>query len=530
MKKLKVIASLAFLLNTLLFGSYYSVAKEVLGRVDPIVFTFFTMLTLVPPAICIIAFHWKHMTKEAVKSGFVLGSCLCLGLFTLAVALKYNSATGTAFFPSLNALLAVFCTWLFLRQPMARATWFAGAVSVVGAILLITNASIGGARGALIAFIGGLFCTFYVFLSDHEQKDPAIYWPLFGVELLTMALWANLIALLFGDWQMVNFTFPKDVWVVLFIGLGTIFLPTLISLLLQKYISPITVSFIYILEPILGTIVAAFYLHEILPLDGYLGGGLIVAGAVIHTWGTIERPNNTLVLRRQLFIAGERMHASLISTLLYPVLCCATGIFIVYKLGGFPPQVWSDLYLLGPQLPALMRDGQGFAVSLLLAQSASWLIAWISIVVMGGIATYRAIMRVYHFYKPIESTVDIRTLRQLGYTPFSRSAARRRVDKPLVLQRRQRRQDRLHLSTRRQQTFRVKQPQRSMPMLDEMEWVEQQSAGSLVRLPRTRLIGLADHGRSENSVYNAAIMQTDDTWGNHWVYWDELGNAEMREQ
>ena len=52
--KMKVIAGLAFLLNTLLFGSYYSVAKEALERVDPIVFTFFVMMTLVPPAICII--------------------------------------------------------------------------------------------------------------------------------------------------------------------------------------------------------------------------------------------------------------------------------------------------------------------------------------------------------------------------------------------------------------------------------------------------------------------------------------------
>jgi hypothetical protein len=40
-----------------------------------------------------------------------------------------------------------------------------------------------------------------------------------------MALWANLIALLFGDWQVMNFNWPKDTWVVLYIGLEQSFCP-----------------------------------------------------------------------------------------------------------------------------------------------------------------------------------------------------------------------------------------------------------------------------------------------------------------
>ncbi len=284
MKKMKGIAYLAFLLNTLLYGSYYSVAKGSLRHIDPIVFTFFTMMTLVPPALCILALSWRAMTRAAIKSGFLLGSCLCLGLVTLSVALKYNSATGTAFFPSLNGFLAALFACLFLRYPITKATWFAGLVSLCGAILLMSNASMGGLRGILIAFIGGLLCTLYIFLADREQKDPTIYWPLLAVELLTMALWANLAALLFGDWQMVHFSFPTDAWAILYIGLGTTFLPILNTVLLQKYVSPVTVSFICILEPIMGAIVAAVYLHEVLPLDGYLGGGLVVAGTLIHTW------------------------------------------------------------------------------------------------------------------------------------------------------------------------------------------------------------------------------------------------------
>jgi drug/metabolite transporter (DMT)-like permease len=397
--KIKPIIGGAFLLNTLLFGSYYAISKEVLVRVDPIVFSFCEMMTLVPPALIILFCSRHHITRQAARSGFVLGSCLCLGLFMLSVALRYNSATGTAFFPALNGLLAALFTWVFLRQPITKTTWLAGIVSVTGAFLLMANAGMGGIRAALIAFIGGLFCTMYIFLADNEQKNQTAYWPLFAIELLTMALWGNLIALLFGDWNMVHFELPKDALVLLYIGLGTVFLPTLITVLLQKYISPVTVSFISILEPILGAIVAYLYLHEVLPFNGYLGGGLIVAGVFIHTWGSQERvgtsPTQAVRLGQALLLGIKRFHTSGIALLLYPLLCSSIGVYIVSRLGGFPPPVWRDLFQTMPQFSTMLQQGQALDVWLMVAQSLSWLIAWSSLLLMGGIATYHALEKLF---------------------------------------------------------------------------------------------------------------------------------------
>src|SRR6266568_3958773 len=284
--KLKIVACLFFLLNTFLFATYYSVSKEALGRIEPIVFSFCEMVTLLPAGICILIVSRKNLTKTVVKRGVLLGSWLCLALFTIAIALKYTTATSTAFFPSLNGLLAALIAWFIFRQPIGKVTWIAGLISVIGTGLLIANSSMSGWRGLLIAFLGGLFFTCYVFLADHQQQDSVAPWPLFGVELLTMAGWAMLIALLFGDWHSVHPSFPKDIWVILYIAGMTTFLPTLITVLLQKHISPVTVSFIYILEPILGAFVANLYLHELLPIQGYAGGMLVVAGAIIYTWGT----------------------------------------------------------------------------------------------------------------------------------------------------------------------------------------------------------------------------------------------------
>src|SRR6266496_521198 len=319
----KVLACIAFLFNAILFGTYYAVSKEAIGRIDPIIFTFFEMMTLVPAAVCIIICSRRQISRKVLKRGLLLGSSLCLALFTLAIALKYTTATGTTFFPSLNGLLAAFIAWMVLRHPLAKATWLAGLISVIGTALLIATTSMGGPRGSLIAFLGGLFFTGYVFLADHEQKDEHAPWALFGIELLIMALWANLIVLLFGDWGSFHPQFPKDAWVILYVATACTFLPTMLTLLMQKYLSPVTVSFLYILEPVFGAIVALFYLHEVLPLEGYLGGGLVVVGAIIHTWGSAGAseqlgpvPTQT---RRPSSLEAQAIPAQVVDTCLFPV-------------------------------------------------------------------------------------------------------------------------------------------------------------------------------------------------------------------
>ncbi|HEY6542442.1 MAG TPA: DMT family transporter [Ktedonobacteraceae bacterium] len=288
MTKMKMVAILAFFLNVLCFATYYAVAKEALNRIDPIIFTYFEMMTLVPAALIIIICSWRHITRAIFKRGFLLGSSLCLALFTIAIALKYTTATSVAFYPALNGLLAAVFAWLFLHQPIRKSTWFAGLLSIVGVCLLVFNSSVGGWRGSVIAFLGGLFFTVYVFLSDSDGQNEGkhAHWPLFGIELLTMALWGNLVVLLFGDWSAVHPSLPKDIWVVLYVAGACTFVPTLIAAAMQRYITPVTVSFIYILEPVLGAIMATYYLHEMLPLAGYVGGLLVVLGALIHTCGT----------------------------------------------------------------------------------------------------------------------------------------------------------------------------------------------------------------------------------------------------
>lgn len=387
--KMKILAGSGFLLNTLLFGTYYAVTKEALSRIDPIVFTFFEMVALVPVGLLIVLCTWKQINRAVLRRGILLGSTLCLALFTIAIALEYTTATSTAFFPALNGFVAAIIAWILFREPPKGTTWLAGLLAIGGAALLIFTSEMGSWRGTLIAFLGGLFYTCYVFLCDQEQPDEPSRWALFGVELLTTAAWASLVVLLFGDWQAVHPQLPKDIFVIAYVAGACTFIPVLITVLLQKYISPVTVSFIYILEPVLGALIAYLYLRETLSIQGYIGGSLVVFGAIIHTFGNKERPAKKRVTH--FHYAQE----SWVSTLLYPGISCILGAMLLAYLGGLPPNSWQEVARLWPQFAQSMQQGQGLDVTLLLVQAGGWFVAWLAVLVMGGMACYHMLRRTF---------------------------------------------------------------------------------------------------------------------------------------
>jgi hypothetical protein len=184
---------------------------------------------------------------------------------------------------------------------------------------------------------------------------------------------------------------------------------------------------------------------------------------------------------------GRNFYNSGIGLLLFPLLCCGIGVYIVSRLGGFPPPVWYDLFQLTPKM---VQQGQAMEVCIIVAQSLSWLIAWSSLLLMGGIATYSALEKLFmvmgreralnpYTYgetklamvganpiPPLQEAqeaisqasyvhtqphaqadlvgpaqplqLDVRSLRQMGYTPYNASTRpdKRKLDPVLLQQRR----------------------------------------------------------------------------------------------
>ena len=258
-------------------------------HINPTIFACGTMLLVFPVALLLCVRGRKDITREVLIRGSLLGGCLCAVTLLLTVALHYTSATATAFFPCLNGLLAALFTRLILRRSVPRLTWCAAALALLGMGLMTasTTFSLDEWRGTLLALLGSVTYTGYIFLFDrllvgYQTDRPTGFWPVLGVQLLTMAAGGMVILLLFGDWTALH-PEPRDLLALLYDGVFIMLLPLLLAARLQRYVDPTSVAFIYMLEPVLGALVAFLYLHETFPLSMYVGQGLVLSGVLFQT-------------------------------------------------------------------------------------------------------------------------------------------------------------------------------------------------------------------------------------------------------
>ncbi len=356
---MKYLASCSFLFIVICFGTYYAVTKEALGRINPVVFACGTMLLLLPVALFLCLLMRKDITREVLTRGSLLGGCLCGVTLLLTVALQFTSATATAFFPCLNGLIAALFTWLVLRRRVPRLTWCAATLALLGMGLMMAHTSFHTAewRGTLLAFLGSVTYTGYIFLFDrllvgYQTDRPTGFWPVLGIQLLTMAAGALVILLLFGDWHALH-PEPRDLLAVLYDGLVILLLPLLLASCLQRYVNPTSVAFIYMLEPVLGALVAFLYLHETFPPSMYIGQGLVLCGVLLQTiLGLVpEHASGSHKVFRD--TATIRVHNSFHPGQARGMLA---GLVAVVVLGGMSAAVgrWNPVSA-APSLPTVVR-------------------------------------------------------------------------------------------------------------------------------------------------------------------------------
>jgi drug/metabolite transporter (DMT)-like permease len=278
----------AFVLISLLYASFYPVAKPALDHMDTSIFVAMQMIWLVPPALFLLCWSRWQISLQAFLRSFVLGSCMAAALFCLTLAIASTSITETAMFSCMNGVIVVFVSWLIFRQRIHLFTWIACACSVGGIVVLLSVSHLHW-QGDLLAFIGGLLLTGYTFLLErlyfHPQSPSVPKQSLraaCGIEWLTMAGETLLVALLFGDWHTVQMRLPSDVLIVSYAGLATTLLPMLIMVVMRRYVNGVTITFIAVLEPIMDAGFAFFFAHEHLLPQIYLGCLLAIGSMVVQ--------------------------------------------------------------------------------------------------------------------------------------------------------------------------------------------------------------------------------------------------------
>ncbi len=221
------------------------------------------------------------------------GVCLCLHFGSWLISLDHTTLTHSLLFVTAHPLVIIVGLWL-LRRPATRMqsigamVGFAGAAVVVGGGSGETGVSL---YGDFLAFIGAVTVVGYLAIGRMVRGWMPLFlyaFPVTAVSAVLVTIWAiQAEGLVMNLDEMTGaFGWLSISWIAYFayLALGPgLAGHTGINAVL-RWIPPLIISMVLILEPVIGSVIGwAFGVDSIPGTWTLVGGGLMVAGLALVT-------------------------------------------------------------------------------------------------------------------------------------------------------------------------------------------------------------------------------------------------------
>lgn len=272
-----------------LWGGAYVASKAVLDVVPP-----FTLLFLRYVLAVAALFLWCRLERVSLDCRYDWKSMVQIGFYGYFLSIaaqfigtKMSSAHLGAVITSLSPVFqSAFAVWL-LKEPMSRRQQLATAMALVGVLLIVGLPHAGGAGtlvGNLFLILAALLWGYYSVISRRSSaQHPALRITFWGVAVATVC---SLPAVL---WEL-------PFWEPRALGQGTVllnvfylgFLATTVAYFCWNkglgLVDSHRGSLFFLMQPVVGSLLGALLLGEVLT-PSFFGGGALILAAVYLSMG-----------------------------------------------------------------------------------------------------------------------------------------------------------------------------------------------------------------------------------------------------
>ncbi len=273
----------SILISGILYGTAGVLIKMAMSGTSSVNLLFFrlSISALVGFLILLVLEKGKSfkLNKQEVLSFIVIGALTILGMGLYIWALKYTSIANAILliylFPTITAFFAIH----FLHEKITKFTWLALAVSFVGVVALVypdLSSASSSMFGNFLALLAGFACAAVTILVRHEDRicsvDRTVFWPLAFAAILFLPM-----ALLEGG----TITFSRGVlFPLVALGILTAFARYGFTYGL-KFVEAHTTAILGMVTEVIFSILFAFlFLGELIGLNTFLGGALILSAGL----------------------------------------------------------------------------------------------------------------------------------------------------------------------------------------------------------------------------------------------------------
>ena len=222
--------------------------------------------------------------RPAIPALIGFGACIVAVNFAYYVAID-RVPVGVAVALQYTAPVLVLAgTALIARRSPQPAIWLAGALSLVGAVLV--SGALAGAAQSLdgLGLLAGVAAalTFAGYLVTAElagRKGAHPVTTLFIGFCVAALIWAVVLPL--WTWPLELLADPQVAWRVVAVGLLGTLLPFGLVVAALRWVSSAVAGIATTAEPVLAALLAWLFLGQLLSVPQLIGGGMVVAGVLI---------------------------------------------------------------------------------------------------------------------------------------------------------------------------------------------------------------------------------------------------------
>lgn len=291
----KVLSISGLLLTTMIWGGSFVIMKNSVDVLEP-TFLLAARFTMAAAAL-ILVFHksLKHLNRESLKCGIILGILLELSYLFQTYGIKYTTASKNAFITTLYVILVPFLHWGVSKKHPALKNIAAAVMAVAGLALLTLEGDLGVNLGDFLTLVCGFcFALHMVYIDKFTEKHDPIFLTIIQIGVVGIINWF-LVPFLDGV-EAYNFRALTDVDLViglLYLAIFSTMIGFLLQNVCQKYLSANTSSLLLSMESVFGAVFSVIFLEEVLA-GKMLVGCVLMFLAVIVSEMHIKKPGKEI--------------------------------------------------------------------------------------------------------------------------------------------------------------------------------------------------------------------------------------------
>ncbi len=265
----------ALLITVTLWGSSFPAIKVVVTNISPLSYTWIRALIAslgLLPYVLFKKLKNNNDISRSLKGGIITGFVFGLGLWLQGFGTKFTTASNSAFITGLNVVF-VHVYMAFIRKDYNKSLGISLLFSILG-LYFMTSPKGGFNKGDALVLLSAIMWAAQVILVDkYSESDPLVF--TFG-EMIPSILF------LMPDVILHKFVHLNihTILILIYLGIFCADLAFIFQILGQRYINPASAAIIYLLEPVIATLLSVLLLYEMLNILQIIGMLLIIVSLV----------------------------------------------------------------------------------------------------------------------------------------------------------------------------------------------------------------------------------------------------------